>query len=95
LSSFLWLEAIMSDVSGNGHYVQCPLCEGKGQMQESDLLARLNNKELLQTCREQLAAQRESRQAAAPAAVGAKSEFEKEVRHGPVTRILWRRSPKE
>ena len=85
----------MSDSSGNGQYVQCPVCEGKGQMQSSELLARLNNQELLQACREQLLTQRASRQTATAVAAGAESDFEKEVRRGPVTHILWRRSPKE
>jgi hypothetical protein len=85
----------MSDFSGNGHYVPCPLCEGKGQMHRSELAAKLADHDLqakLAACREQLVKQDEGRQAETAEAA---KDFKQEVLKGPVTRILWRRSPKE
>jgi hypothetical protein len=88
----------MSELSGNGHYVPCPLCEGKGQMHGSELLAKLADRNLqakLAACREQLIKQYESRQAEKTKAADSRLDFEQEVLKGPVTRILWRRSSKE
>jgi len=85
----------MSDFSGNGHHVQCPLCEGKGQMHRSELIARLADDDLqakLAACREQLVKADQSQPSETAEAA---SNFEQEVLKGPVTRILWRRSPKE
>ena len=88
----------MSDFSGDGHYEQCPLCEGKGQMPRSELVAKLADHDLqakLTACREQLVKQYDRRQAEPTVAGNAAVDFEQEVLKGPVTRILWRRSPKE
>ena len=85
----------MSDISRNSHYVPCPLCEGKGHMQRSALAATLADHDFearLTACRRHLANPDESRQSDTPAAP---KGFEQEVLKGPVTRILWRRSPKE
>ena len=84
----------MSDSSGNGHYVFCPLCEGKGKMHRSELVAKLANHDVeakLTACRQQLVKADASGQRAT---TGAK-DFQEEVLKGPVTRILWSRSPKE
>jgi hypothetical protein len=80
-------------------------------MHRSELVAKLADRDLqakLTACREQLVKQYESRlstpesgavgtpgQAEPTAAGSAASDFEREVLEGPVTRILWRRSPKE
>ncbi len=90
----------MTDSPGNGHYVQCPLCEGKGQMHRSELVTKLADDQLprkLADCLEQLAAKSEPGETASSerAAASEQSDFEHEVLSGPVTRILWRRSPKE
>jgi len=77
----------MSNFSEDGHYVLCPLCEGKGRMHRSELAAKLADHEVearLTVCRQQLV----------QAEAGA-GDFKREVLKGPVTRILWRRSPKE
>ncbi len=82
----------MSDSPGNGHYVPCPLCEGKGKMQPAELIAKLANHEIeaqLAACREQLMKQEAGR------TTDPEQDFKQEVLKGPVTRILWRRSPKE
>ena len=85
----------MNDSSGNGHYILCPLCEGKGRMRRSEMAARLANPDVeakVAACRQQLVrAEASGRSATAEAA----SDFKQEVLKGPVTRILWRRSPKE
>ena len=90
----------MTDSPGNGHYVQCPLCEGKGQMHRSDLVTKLADHDLarkLADCLEQLAAKSEQGNTAKSKRAGSseQSDFEHEVLSGPVRRILWRRSPKE
>ena len=85
----------MSDVSENDHYVLCPLCEGKGRMRRSEIAARLANHDVeakLTACRQELA-KAETGQQSAPSEVA--NDFKQEVFKGPVTRILWRRSPKE
>jgi len=83
----------MSDPE-NGHYVICPLCEGKGKMPRSELAAKLANHEVeakLTACRQALAQADTTEQTATPKT----KNFEEEVLKGPVTRILWRRSSKE
>lgn len=85
----------MSDSSENGHYVLCPLCEGKGKLRRSEMAARLANPDVearVAACRQQLVKAEASRRSATSEAA---SDFKKEVLKGPVTRILWRRSPKE
>jgi hypothetical protein len=84
----------MRDSSRDGHYVLCPLCEGKGKMHRSELAAKLANHDVeakLTACRQQLA----QAGASGPGAITETKNFEEEVLKGPVTRILWRRSPKE
>lgn len=80
--------------SRNGHHVLCPLCEGKGRMDRSELFAKLASHDVearLTACRQQLVQANVSRQRAT-----AKTEtFHEEVLKGPATRILWRRSSKE
>jgi len=83
----------MSD-SGNSDYMVCPLCEGKGKMRRSQMAAKLADHEVeakLTFCRQQLVKPEASRQSTATEV----SDFKEEVLKGPVTRILWRRSPKE
>jgi len=85
----------MSDFSRDGHYVLCPLCEGKGRMHRSELAAKLADHEVearLTACRQQLVQAVAGRQSVAARGAG---DFKQEVLKGPVTRILWRRSPKE
>ena len=83
----------MSD-SRNGHYVLCPLCEGKGRMRRSEMAARLANHDVearLTACR-RLVNTEAVRESATSEAV---QDFKQQVLKGPVKRILWRRSPKE
>ncbi|HYN14697.1 MAG TPA: hypothetical protein VES66_02790 [Terriglobales bacterium] len=85
----------MSDLSGNGHHIQCPLCEGKGHMLRSELAAKLADHDFearLTACRQQLMKPDENRLSDSAEAA---NDFNREVLKGPVTRILWRRSPKE
>lgn len=94
----------MSQVPGNGQYVQCPLCEGRGQLHRSEVLQRLTDKELtgkiasylekLQKVEETQAPQL-VKTAATAAEMRQPGEFEKEVHTWPAKRFLWRRSPKE
>ena len=83
----------MSD-SRNGHYVLCPLCEGKGRMHRSELIEKLASHAVearLTACRQELAAPAAGEQQATVRTTA----FHEEVVKGPATRILWRRSPKE
>lgn len=85
----------MSDSSENGHYLLCPLCEGKGKMRRSEMAAKLANHDveaMLTACRQELVKAETGRQSATPEAA---KDFKQQVLKGPVTRILWRRSPKE
>ena len=80
--------------SRDGHYVICPLCEGKGKMHRSELVSRLANHDVeakLTACRQQLAQAKTEEPSERPKT----QTFHEEVLKGPVTRILWRRSPKE
>ena len=83
----------MRDASRNGHYVLCPLCEGKGKMHRSEMMDKLASHDVeakLTACRQQLVSTDGDEQDAVP-----QKTFHEEVVKGPVTRILWRRSPKE
>jgi len=85
----------MNDDSGNGHYVLCPLCEGKGRMRRSEMAAKLANHDVearLTACRQELVKAETAQQSVASEAA---KDFRGQVLKGPVTRILWRRSPKE
>ncbi len=85
----------MSDSSENGHYIQCPLCGGKGRMKRSELASKLADHEVearLTACRQQIVKEEGEESSASDEAA---SDFKEEVLKGPVTRILWRRSPKE
>jgi len=85
----------MSDISRNGRYLVCPLCEGKGKMHRSELAASLANHAFearLADCRRQLLGPDESLQNDEPTP---EKSFRQEVLKGPVTRMLWRRSSKE
>jgi hypothetical protein len=86
-------EAFMMD-SRDGHYVICPLCEGKGKMHREELVDKLANHDVeakLTACRQQLAQANAGEQRETPET----KTFHEEVLKGPVTRILWRRSSKE
>lgn len=85
----------MNDLSGNGYYVLCPLCEGRGRMRRSEMAARLADPGVeakVAACRQQLVKAETGRQSSASQAA---NDFKQEVLKGPVRRILWRRSPKE
>jgi len=94
----------MSDFQGNGHYVQCPLCEGKGQMHRSDLEAKLSDSELVSKLAAHVGPQAEASEAGgragekvgtAAAGRSGPTDREREVLNGPWNKLLWRRSPKE
>ena len=79
----------------DGHFLHCPLCQGKGEMQRSHLMERLNDpriKQQLQILLEEL--KRQEHEELATVARG-RDDFEHEVHSWPPRRILWRRSPKE
>jgi len=85
----------MNDFPRNGHYLLCPLCEGRGRMTRSEMAARLADPGLeakVAACRQQLveAATGRPRSASEPI-----SDFRQQVLKGPLKRMLWRRSPKE
>jgi len=64
-------------------------------MRRSEMAAKLANHDVearLTACRQQLAEAETGRQSATSEAA---SDFKQQVLKGPVTRMLWRRSPKE
>lgn len=90
-------------MEGNGHYLACPMCHGKGQVHRSDIIEKLCDPELsrkIQTYLEEITHDMpDSRQvmekAAAACGCPQPSEREREVHSWPATHLLWRRSPKE
>lgn len=81
-----------------GHYLCCPLCQGKGQMHRSDLIERLSDpeqKEQLQALLQELKKQEEEEKLVPVPNDEDDHAFEREVYTWPPKRILWRRSPKE
>lgn len=86
------------DFFGDGHPIECPLCEGKGRLRRSELAARLADHEFeakLTECRHELQESESLRLRAIRSASDASADFKEEVFQGSGTRILWRRSPKE
>ena len=83
----------MRDATRNGHYVLCPLCEGKGKMHRSEIIAKLATHEVearLTACRHELVRADGDKQDTV-----SQTTFHEQVLKGPVTRMLWRRSHKE
>ena len=84
--------------SDDGHYIECPLCEGKGRLRQSELAARLADHEFeakLTACRHELQECESLRLKARRNASDTPADFNEEVFQGHSTHILWRRSPKE
>jgi hypothetical protein len=79
------------------HLLKCPLCEGRGELPQKDMLDRLNETDL----GHKLASYVENfivadEKAAQPAAAHAsQSDFKQHVDVWNCTHFLWRRSPKE
>jgi hypothetical protein len=79
------------------HLLKCPLCEGRGELPENEMLNRLNEKDL----GHKLASYVENfvvadGKAAVPDEVGrAEPDFKQHVDVWNCTHFLWRRSPKE
>ena len=81
----------MSD-SGTKKIVKCPLCEGRGELPDDEMLDRLAEKDLgrkLATYVENIVEADENAKA-----TGA-SDFQRRVDAWNCTHFLWRRSPKE
>ncbi len=86
----------------DGRYLCCPMCQGKGQLQRSELIEQLSGPERDRKFRallDKLAQQAKEAEAAPVGAASGKGDtpgaFEQEVHSWPPKRILWRRSPKE
>jgi hypothetical protein len=83
---------------GNGHYIECPLCEGKGRLRRSELSAKLADHEFeakLTACRQELQHSESLQLKARHTASDVPADFKEEVFQGRSTHIMWRRSPKE
>ncbi|MFI5113565.1 MAG: hypothetical protein ACHP7J_00370 [Terriglobales bacterium] len=73
--------------------VKCPLCEGRGEVTQSEVVERFTNPELRKRLDARIA---EILEASELAGVGTKvRNFEKEVHTWNPTLPIWRRSPKE
>lgn len=73
--------------------VKCPLCEGHGELGQSEMLARLDDRNLA----EKLGQYREGIAEQAAALTGARTErnFQRDVHNWNPQLPMWRRSPKE
>ena len=83
---------------GNGHLIDCPLCEGNGRLRRSELAARLADhgfEAKVTECRHELQESESQRLKTRRTASDAPADFKEEVFQGHSTRILWRRSAKE
>ena len=80
----------MSD-SGPKKVVKCPLCEGRGELEEKDLFERLEEKDLGR----KLASYIGDVVHADESAEAGATDFERRVDAWNCTHFLWRRSPKE
>jgi hypothetical protein len=73
--------------------IQCPLCEGQGELLKSEIVERFTNQELRKRLDARVA---EILEDSNMAAVGPKArDFQKEVHTWNPTQPIWRRSPKE
>jgi hypothetical protein len=81
----------------NYHLLKCPLCEGRGELPKSDLLDRLNEKDLghkLASYVDNSIAADEN-EAEPDSAHSEQPDFKHHVDVWNCTHFLWRRSPKE
>jgi hypothetical protein len=79
------------------HLLKCPLCEGRGELPEKDLVDRLDEKDLghkLASYVENFIVADE-KAAEGDAARSAQPDFKQHVDVWNCTHFLWRRSPKE
>ena len=73
--------------------LQCPLCEGRGEVSRADIVERFTTPELRQRLNARIA---EIFEASELAGVGPKvRNFEKDVHTWNPTLPMWQRSPKE
>jgi hypothetical protein len=82
-------EVLMSD-SGTKKVVKCPLCEGRGELEDDEMLNRLSEKDLGR----KLSSYVENIVIADEKAAGS-TDFQGRVDAWNCTHFLWRRSPKE
>ena len=82
----------MSDKDSKKPVVKCPLCEGRGELPENEMLSRLGEKDLGRKLATYVADIVEADENAK--ATGA-SDFQRRVDAWNCTHFLWRRSPKE
>ena len=80
----------MSDAEAK-NVVKCPLCEGRGELPENEMLDRLAEKDLGR----KLASYIGDVVHADEKAKGGESDFQRHVEAWNCTHFLWRRSPKE
>ncbi len=82
----------MSDSGSKKRVVKCPLCEGRGELPDDELISRLAEKDLgrkLSSYVENIVEADENAKA-----TGA-TDFQKHVDAWNCTHFMWRRSPKE
>lgn len=80
--------------------LQCPLCEGRGELPEKEMLERLREKDLCRKIASYMdnIVEAEARVTPAEPAPGPKlvdPRFQSDVNTWNLTHFLWRRSPKE
>ena len=80
--------------------VKCPLCEGRGEMADGELLTRLREKDvaakMASFVENVVEAEEKTRMAEPrPSKTPADAQFQHDVKAWNCTHFLWRRSPKE
>jgi len=79
------------------HILKCPLCEGGGELEKTELLDRLSEKDLGRKLASYVDAfiEADEKESESEAVAAGQSEFKHRVDAWNCTHFLWRRSPKE
>lgn len=87
----------MSEAKSKSDLIKCPLCEGRGELPQKQLLDRLHEKDLCRKMESYLAdfVAPDVGTAAPPKDGGNEPSQKKDVETWNCTHFLWRRSPKE
>ena len=79
--------------------VKCPLCEGRGEMADDDLLSRLREKDVAKKMasfvENVVEAELKTATGESQIKTPADAQFQHDVANWNCTHFLWRRSPKE
>ena len=79
------------------HLLKCPLCEGRGELPQKDMLERLSEKDLGRKLASYVSnfVLADEKEAVSETTETAEPDFQRHVDTWNLTHFLWRRSPKE